>query len=140
MHLSSRSWIRLAFAFLGAFGVAFAITGMLVALPKPAAGGTCGPGRNSEAAVRALFDPSSIGAGPEPPASDSAGRTQWQAFVDECQTTTDDRAIAALVIFVLSIGIGIAGPTMVIGRKRRTVSESPPAPTASDPPAAPAVG
>jgi len=140
MHLSSRSWIRLAFAFLAVFGVAFAITGMLVALPKPAAGGTCGPGTGSEAAVQALFDPGSIGAGPEPPASDSAGRTQWQAFVDECQTTTDDRAIAALVILVLSIGIGIAGPTLVAGRRRRTVSEPPPAPTVSEPPPAPAVG
>ena len=60
MHLSSRSWIRLAFAFLCAFGVAFAITGMLVALPKPAAGGTCGPGAGSEAAIQALFAPGSV--------------------------------------------------------------------------------
>jgi hypothetical protein len=151
MQLSSRSWVRLAFAFLGVFGAAFAITGMLVALPKPAAGGTCGPGTGSEAAIQALVDPGSIGAGSEPPASDATGRAQWQAFVDECQTTTDDRAIAALVILLLSIGIAIFGPTLVAGRKRRTarakeppqapmVSDPPQAPTVSDPPAAPAAG
>jgi hypothetical protein len=150
MHLSSRSWIRLAFAFLGVFGAAFAVTGMLVALPKPAAGGTCGPGTGSEAAIQALLDPGSIGAGPEPPASNSAGRAQWQAFVDECQTTTDDRAIAALVIFVVSIGIAVFGPTLVAGRKRRrttsqppsapTFSEPAPGPPLSEPPPAPAAG
>jgi hypothetical protein len=140
MHLSSRSWIRLAFAFLGLFGAAFAITGMLVALPKPAAGGTCGPGRGSEAAIEALVEPGSIGAGPEPPASNSAARAQWQAFVDECQTTTRDRAIAALVILVGSIAIAIFGPTLVAGRKRRARSEPPPAQRMSEPPAAPAAG
>jgi hypothetical protein len=149
MQLSSRSWIRLAFAFLGLFGAAFAITGMLVPLPKPAAGGTCGPGAGSEAAIVALFDPVSIGAGPEPPTTDNAGRTQWQAFVDECQTTTRDRAIAALVILVGSIALAIAGPTLVAGRKRRTtdsppsapaVSAPPPTPATSEPPPAPAAG
>ena len=140
MHFSSRSWIRLAFAFLGLFGMAFAVTGMLVGLPKPAAGGTCGPGAGSEAAIQALFDPASIGAGPEPPASNSAARQQWQAFVDECQTTTDDRAIAALVIFLISIGVGVAGPTLVTGRKRRAPSSPPSTPTLSEPPPAPAAG
>ncbi len=140
MHLSSRSWIRLAFAFLGLFGAAFAITGMLVALPKPAAGGTCGPGKGSEAAIQAFFNPGSIGAGPEPPASNSDARQQWQAFVDECQTTTDDRAIAALAILVVSIGVGVAGPRLVAGRKRRQTSGLPAAPTASEPPpTAPAI-
>jgi hypothetical protein len=140
MHLSSRAWIRLAFAFLGLFGVAFAVTGMLVPLPKPAAGGTCGPGRGSEAAIVALFDPVSIGAGPRPPASDAAGRAQWQAFVDECQTTTDDRAIASLVILVGSIGIAIFGPTLVAGRRRRTAVSPELSPMASEPPPAPAAG
>ncbi len=141
MHLSSRSWIRLAFACLGLFGAAFAISGVLVALPKPAAGGTCGPGVGSEAAIVALFDPASIGAGPKPPASDAAGRQQWQAFVDECQTTTDDRVIAAVVIFVVSIGVAVAGPTLVVGRKRRTPAGPAPAPAVAGrpPPAAPAI-
>jgi hypothetical protein len=140
MQFSSRSWIRLAFACLGIFGVAFAITGMLVALPKPAAGGTCGPGTGSETAAEALFDPGSIGAGPEPAATNNAAREQWKAFVDECQTTTDDRAIAALVILLLSIGIAVAGPTLVAGRRRREADSPPPVPTMPEPPPAPAAG
>ena len=41
---ASRVGFRLLFVFLGLFGAAFAIAGPLVGLPKPAVGGTCGPG------------------------------------------------------------------------------------------------
>ena len=102
---------------LGLLGAAFAITGLLVALP-PVTGGTCGPGQGSEAPIVALFDPVTIGAGPEPPKSDAAGRTQWSAFVHACQSATDDRAVIAFPILVASLGIALIG-AVVVGRKSR---------------------
>jgi hypothetical protein len=112
-------WTRLVLVSLGLFGAAFAITGLLIALPRPAAGGTCGPGQASEAAIVALFDPNTIGAGPEPPATDAAARAQWLAFVHECQTAADNRALAAFPILVVSAAIAIIGAVMV-GRKTRS--------------------
>ncbi len=102
---------------VGLAGAAFAITSLLVALP-PVAGGTCGPGQGSEAPIVALFDPVTIGAGPEPPAADRAGRTQWFAFVDACQSATDDRAVISFPILVVSLGIALLG-AVVVGRKSR---------------------
>ncbi|HVB93631.1 MAG TPA: hypothetical protein VND67_04870 [Acidimicrobiales bacterium] len=99
----------LAIVFLGLLGAAFAVTGLLIGLPAPAAGGTCGPGLGSEPAIIAIFDPVTIGAGPEPAATDSAARNQWTSFVDECQTAADDRAWAAFPILVVSSGIAIIG-------------------------------
>ncbi len=104
----------MTFALLGLFGAAFAISGVLFVLPLPAAGGTCGPGRASEAPIVALLDPVSIGAGPEPAASEATSRGMWLAFVSECQSSTDNRAIAALVILVLSIGVAVVGPRLVL--------------------------
>jgi hypothetical protein len=122
--------VRLAFAFIGLFGVAFAVTGMLVPLPKPAVPGTCGPGRDSETAIEALFNPGSIGAGPEPPASQTAAHQEWQDFVDDCQATTDNRAGAALAIIVVSVGVAFVGPVLVAGRKKR---RPPPGPSVTSP-------
>ena len=110
---------------LGLFGAAFAITGLLSPLPPPAAGGTCGPGQGSEAAIVALFDPITIGAGPEPVATDAAGRAQWSAFVHECQTAADDRALAAFPILVVSAGVAIIGPLVVWKRARRRDDSTP---------------
>lgn len=125
MNRSSRDIrIRLIFLCIGIFGAAFAVTGVLVALPAPAAGGTCGPGKGSEAPIVALFDPHSIGAGPEPAVTNTAAREDWLAFVGECQASTDDRAIAASIIFLLSIGIAVVGPLLVL-RRRRQPTDSP---------------
>ena len=121
---SVRIGIRLVFAFLGIFGAAFAITGVLVALPKPAAGGTCGPGLASEAPIVALFDPVSIGAGKEPAADNTTSRDEWLTFVGECQTSADDRALAAFAILVLSVGVAIVGPKWVL-RKPRDLAYTP---------------
>jgi len=115
-------WIRLVFAFIAVFGIAFAVTGLASALPVPSAGGTCGPGRGSEAAIEALADPVTIGAGSEPPVTHRAAHKQWISFVNECQTSADDRGAAALAIVVGSVVIGLGGP-LVIRRLRR----SPPA-------------
>lgn len=120
---SHQFWIRLSFALVGLFGVGLAISGLLVALPAPAAGGTCGPGKASEAPIAALVDPISIGAGPEPPVTDTAARADWDAFVNECQTSADDRGLAALAILVLSFFVGVVGP-MVWRRTRRTPGTS----------------
>src|SRR5580704_970822 len=111
-------WTRLVLVILGLFGAAFAITGLLVALPSPAVGGTCGPGKGSEAAIVALFDPITIGAGPEPAATDAAARAQWSAFIHECQTAADNRALAAFPILVVSAGVAVIG-AVVVGRRAR---------------------
>ena len=124
MTQSSRQlWVSLTFVFLGLFGAGLAVSGVLVALPAPAAGGTCGPGTASEAPIVALFDPVSIGAGPEPAATDTAGRAQWDAFVSECQTSADDRGLAALAILVVSLFVAVVGP-MVWRRSHRSPGTS----------------
>jgi hypothetical protein len=102
---------------VGVFGVVFAISGLLIALPKPAAGGTCGPGTASEAPIVAALDPVSIGAGPEPPASDTKDYEQWLAFVGECQSSADGTVLAALLILVASVGIALVGLRLLL-RKR----------------------
>lgn len=110
--------LALLFVFVGFFGVAFAVAGVLVPLPAPAAGGTCGPGTSSEAPISALLNPVSIGAGVEPPANQAAARRQWTAFVSECQSSADHRGVAAVLILVLSLVVGILGPKLVLRRKR----------------------
>jgi hypothetical protein len=130
IQLSSRSsrqlWVILAFVFVGTLGVTFAVTGAVSALPKPSAGGTCGPGRDSEAAIVALFNPASIGAGPEPPPADAGAHAQWLAFVNECQSAADDRGVAASAILLVSIGIATAGSLLVLRASRRRGEPSTP--------------
>jgi hypothetical protein len=109
-----------AFAALGLFGAAFALSGVLIALPPPAAGGTCGPGQASEAPIVALLDPVTIGAGPEPKVTDAASRQDWLAFVGQCQASADNRGLAALAILVLSVLAAVVGPILVLRRKPRT--------------------
>ncbi len=116
---SSHVWVRLAFLFVGLFGAGLAISGVLIALPAPAAGGTCGPGQASEAPIVALLDPASIGAGPMPAASATADRAEWNAFVSECQASTDNRMLASLVILVVSLLVAVVGPILVLRRMRK---------------------
>jgi hypothetical protein len=119
-----RMGFRLIFVFLGLFGAAFAITGLLVALPKPPLqGATCGPGKSSEPAIVAFFDPGSIGAGPEPATTHATDRVDWMAFVGECQASTDGRVLATFAILVLSVVVALAGTAWVRrdGRKRIVV-------------------
>ncbi len=120
---SLQLWVRVAFVCIGLFGAAFAVAGYLVPLPTPAAGGTCGPGTSSEAPIVALFDPVTIGAGPEPPATQTANRNQWQAFVHDCQSATNNRMLAATVILVLSVGVAVFGPKLA-GRWGRTSKQA----------------
>jgi hypothetical protein len=122
-EISSRTWVRLALVFVGTLGVAIAITGMFIALPGPSVGGTCGPGRGSEAAIVALVNPGSIGAGTEPPASNAEGRTEWTAFVAECQSSADGRILGALCLLVASVGIALLG--LLVGRRKDPPSPSP---------------
>jgi hypothetical protein len=125
MHKSSfRLGIRLVFAAIGLFGVVFAISGILFVLPAPAAGGTCGPGRASEAPIIAVVDPGSIGAGREPAATNASSHNQWLAFVGECQSSADGRLLAAIGIIVLSVGFALLGPKLIL-RTRGPKSSSP---------------
>ena len=52
---------------LGALALSGSAVVVVLPLPQPAVGGTCGPGGGSEPAIAALVHPSSIGAGPERP-------------------------------------------------------------------------
>ena len=111
---------------LGLFGLAVAVTGLWTALPPPAVGGTCGPGLGtSETAVEALVDPASIGAGPEPAAVNTAARANWSQFVHECQSATNDRALATLPVLIVSAGITVVGVLLL---RRRTGRRAEPAP------------
>jgi hypothetical protein len=105
--------IMLSFVFLGIFGIAFAITGLLVALPRPAVGGSCGPGSSSETSIVAFFDPVTIGAGREPATTHATDRADWLAFVGECQASADSRMLATFAIIVVSIGIALTGTVLV---------------------------
>ena len=122
-----RLGFRLIFVFLGLFGAAFAITGLLVALPKPAVQGTCGPGKSSESAIVAFFDPGSIGAGPEPATTHATDRADWMAFVGECQASTDTRVLATFAILVLSLGVALTGTAWV--RRASRARGTPPQPS-----------
>jgi hypothetical protein len=113
---------RLAFVFVGLFGVAFAISGLLVALPRPAVGGSCGPGTTSEPAIVALFDPGSIGAGPEPPATNATDRADWMAFVGECQASADSRVLATFFILAISVGVALAGTGLVVKARKPAIA------------------
>ena len=67
----------------------------------------------------ALLDPASIGAGPMPAASATADRAKWNAFVSECQASTDNRMLASLVILVVSLLVAVVGPILVLRRMRK---------------------
>jgi hypothetical protein len=130
-------WFRVTLVFLGLFGAAFAISGLLIALPKPAIGGTCGPGKSSESAIVALFNPGSIGAGAEPPATSATDRADWMAFVGECQASADARVLAAVVIFAVSLAVALVGTALLVRYRQPPVSSAgvaAPAPRVGSPP------
>jgi hypothetical protein len=119
MQDSSRVfWAIVVLLFAGVFGAAFAVTGAITALP-PVAGGTCGPGTNSEAAIVAVFDPGSIGAGPEPATNANGGRTEWKAFVHECQSAADNRGLVVLAVLVGSILVVVLGSMLMLRSARK---------------------
>jgi hypothetical protein len=118
--------IGLGLLLLALFGVAFALSGLLTGLPRPAVGGSCGPGPTSESSIVALFDPVTIGAGPEPPAARTADRAEWMAFVGECQASADSRVLATFVILMASFGVALAGAMLVLRATRaRPLSPTP---------------
>ena len=106
--------LRILSLVLGAVFLAAAGAVALLPLPAPGVAGTCGPGRSSESAVAAFFDPVSIGAGPRPPAS-SGERAQWQDFVTACQSSADTRMAVAGGVIVVAV-ITAAGLTPVVRR------------------------
>lgn len=109
--------LRIASWVVGILALAGAIAIVVLPLPKPAAGGTCGPGRGSEPAVVAFFDPVSIGAGPRP-TSPPIAVFEWQAFVGQCQASTNARMVDALALVLLSaFFLLIASP--LVGRAWR---------------------
>jgi hypothetical protein len=124
VHSSRRRGIGLALIFVGLFGAAFAISGLLAGLPRPAVGGSCGPGRTSESSIVALFDPVTIGAGREPAATHATDRADWMAFVGECQASADSRVLATFLILTISVGVALAG-AMVLRKSSPTQSISP---------------
>jgi len=117
-HSPTRVLLIILFVFLGCFGFAYGASGMLTALPAPAIGGTCGPSTASETALQALAEPSSIGAGPQPPKSNVTAHRQWQTFIQQCQDLADRRGLKSLAIMMISILVGGVGLFWVL-RKRR---------------------
>lgn len=113
-----RILLVLLFVFIGCFGVAYAAAGMLTALPAPAIGGTCGPSTGSETAFEALAKPSSIGAGPEPSTTNTAGHRQWETFVHQCQTLADRRGLASLAVLVVSLAVAAIGLIWVLRKPK----------------------
>jgi len=117
-----RSWMRIvgiSLVFISLLGLVVAVTAVLRPLPAPGAGGTCGPGKGSESAIAAFFNPGSIGAGAEP-ASPAAAILQWMAFVGQCQASTDARMLQALGILVLALILGVVGLVMWRAGRRTT--------------------
>lgn len=104
--------LRWACIGLAGLAVAGAIAIVVLPLPNPVAGGTCGPGRGAEPAIAAFFDPVSIGAGAQPP-SGTLQNYQWQAFVGECQSATNARMVDALALLVLAAFFGLVVPPLV---------------------------
>ena len=96
--------LRVVGLVLAALALSGAVVVVLLPLPKPAIGGgaTCGPGRGSESAIEAFFDPVTIGAGTEPPTSATTQNLSWQAFVGECQAATNGRMVDALALVILA--------------------------------------
>jgi hypothetical protein len=133
-HALRNGGYRLGLVLLGLFGVAFAISGIFVSLPKPSAGVSCGPGTSSEPAIVALFDPGSIGAGPEPPVADATDRANWMAFVGECQASADGRVLANFFILTLSLVVALAGTALVLKARRPAVPGASTTPAAGSPP------
>lgn len=124
-HASRRTGLRWSLALVGLFGAAFAIAGLFAALPAPAVGGTCGPGKLSESAVVAFFDPVSIGAGSEPAATTTANalrRADWMAFVGECQASADSRVLSTFAILVLSLVVALLGIWLAVRATRAPIT------------------
>jgi hypothetical protein len=111
-------WILPTVIGVGLFGVALAVSGLLTGLPSPAVGGTCGPGLGSEPAIVAIFDPVTIGAGPEPAATNAAARSEWTTFVNQCQSSATDRALSTFPILVVSAGVIVLGFLLLRRRSR----------------------
>jgi hypothetical protein len=109
--------VRLACVLLGVGILAAGVSVALVALPAPAAGGTCGPGASSEAAIIAFVNPGSIGAGPKP--APGPERAQWSSFVRECQSATDGRMAVAGSLAAGALVLGLGGPVALRGPARR---------------------
>ena len=128
MKLSSRPTVGWVFVLLGLFGAAFAVAGLFATLPAPAVGGTCGPGKSSESAIVAFFDPVSIGAGAEPAAATTTttalARADWMAFVGECQASADGRVLSTFFLLVLSVVVVVVGLWMTVRGTRPPVSST----------------
>lgn len=131
-------WIGAGLGLLGVVGVSAAVTAVLTALPAPAAGGTCGPGRSSETALAAFLNPGSIGAGSPPPTANVAAHAQWLAFVGECQAATSSRILGAFAILVLALCVAVAGLVLYrrAARRRDDSGEAGAQPPGSSPPSA----
>jgi hypothetical protein len=120
------TWVRLVFVMVAVFVFAGGAVWALLPLPKPAIGGTCGPGTSSEPAAFAFFNPGSIGAGSEPPASNPSGQQQWATFVSECQSATDLRMWITFVLVALSVFLALLAPLIVGWLMGATAPAAPP--------------
>lgn len=101
---------------LGGLALAAAIVVAALPLPKPAAEGTCGPGKGSESAIEAFFDPVSIGAGTERSSYQNGGEEgvlDRLAFIGECQASANGRMVDALALVVVAGFFAAVAPPLV---------------------------
>jgi len=112
-------WVGLICCGLAILGLSAAITTVVGPVAKPAAEGTCGPGKSSEAAVTAFFDPASIGAGKEPSATNLEARLDWLAFVGECQSSADGQMLRGGILLAPAVIFGVVGVFSLADRRSR---------------------
>lgn len=101
---------------LAGLALAGAIVIAVLPLPKPAAGGTCGPGKGSEPAIEAFFDPVSIGASSERSAYANGGEEgvlDRLAFIGECQASANSRIIDGLALIVVAGFFAAVAPPLI---------------------------
>ena len=106
-------WVAVILLFVGLFGATVAVSGLWAPLPLPKAGGTCGPGVASEAAIAAMVNPGSIGAGAEPPVTRAAARANWKQFVVDCQGAANRRGLVTIPVLVVSLILAVAGVVLL---------------------------
>lgn len=117
--------MRIVCLVLAGLALAAAVVIAVLPLSKPATlkisgvevtGGTCGPGKGSESAIEAFFDPASIGAGAAASGSsveagiENVGRL---AFIGQCQSATNGRMVDALALLIVAGFFGLVAPPLV---------------------------
>ena len=115
----------LLFVFIGCFGVAYAAAGMLTALP-PAGhrGDLWSEHRLPRPRSRRWPSRGRSAPGPSRRRRTPPHTSQWETFVQQCQSLADRRGLASLAILVISLIVSGAGLFWVLRKPRSRDSDS----------------